>query len=86
MCGSHLKSVADGEADQARADVEAQLSLEVALDGRKESSKEDDKITHKFQTDGQPPAEGEEKQVRAIQTNYVSDEHHIYHLCTAYTA
>jgi len=37
--GSHLKSVTDGEANKARADAEAQLSLEVALDGRKESSK-----------------------------------------------
>ena len=37
--GSYLKSITDGEANQARADPEAQLSLEVALDGRKESSK-----------------------------------------------
>ena len=56
MCGSHLKSITDGEADQPRADVEAQFSLEVALDGRKESTKEDDKVT---KTDGEPPAEGE---------------------------
>ena len=58
-CSPHLKRIADGESNQPGRDIEAQFSLEVALDGRKQGSKEDDKVAHKLQTNGQPPGEGE---------------------------
>lgn len=58
-CSPHLKCIADGESNQPGRDIEAQFSLEVALDGRKQGSKEDDKVAHKLQTNGQPPGEGE---------------------------
>ena len=38
--------------------------MEVALDGRKQGSKEDDKVAHKLQTNGQPPGEGERERER----------------------
>ena len=59
-----MKCIADGESDQPGRDTEAQFPLKVALDGRKQSSKEDDKVAHKLQTNGQPPGEGERERER----------------------
>ena len=50
----YLKGIADGEAHKAGVDAETQLILEVALDGCKQCSKQDDEVTDKLQADGQP--------------------------------
>ena len=54
----YLKGIADGEAHKAGVDAETQFISEVALDGCKQCSKQDDEVTDKLQADGQPSGIG----------------------------